>query len=317
MVSYLFPANPLGGSSWTVDDHFSLECATVAASNPVALLNSYSLGDRIPRMSVPEDFSNPVVYRGWMLSEAEYRRLESAVTARGLALATTAESYMRAHSIRGWLNAFEGLTAPTVLIPASADQTTVLAAADSIPSEYGFFLKGESKSEQGYNYASGRGALLNLLRDFRDYSGVPENGTLALRSFVPLDPRVAEVRSWWIAGELAFSPVHPNFEGVERISPLTDSMDLRRSMKAFLKKLRPAIRSLENRFLTADIALTETGEWTLIEIGDGQVSGFSRDYGAEEYSYFYRIIGHEIEESFRPEEERLINLMRRSHASRD
>jgi len=310
MVSYLFPANPLGGHSWTVDDHFSLECATVAGSNPVALLDSYSLSDRIPKMKISEDFSNPVVYRGWMLTEAEYRTLERAITARGLALATSTESYMRAHSIRGWIDSFEGLTAPTVLIPVSADEATILAAADSIPFEHGFFLKGESKSERGMNHAADAGELPGLVRRFLERSGTPEDGTLALRSFLPLDSRVAEVRSWWIGGELAFSPVHPNFEGIDRISPLTDSMELRRSMRDFLDSLQPGIRSLENRFLTADIALTESGEWTLIEIGDGQVSGFSRDYGAQEYSYFYRIIGHEIEESYLPESERLINLTR-------
>lgn len=310
MVSYLFPANPLGGHSWTVDDHFSLECATVAGSNPVALLDSYSLGDRIPKLKIPEDFSNSVVYRGWMLTEAEYRTLERAITARGLALATSTESYMRAHSIRGWIDSFEGLTAPTVLIPANADEATVLAAAESLPSEHGFFLKGESKSEQGLSYSADAGALLELVGSFLDYSGTSEDGTLALRSFIPLDSRVAEIRSWWIGGEIVVNPLHPNFEGAELINPLRYGSELQASLDAFLKELRPGIRSLDNRFLTADIALTEAGEWTLIEIGDGQVSGLSRSYEAEDYRYLYKIFSEEIEDSFRPEDERLVNLGR-------
>jgi len=311
MVSYIFPANPLGGHSWTVDDHFSLECATVAGSNPVALLDSYSLGDRIPKMKIADDFSNPVIYRGWMLTEPEYRRFEAAITARGLALATGTESYMRAHSIRGWIDSFRDLTAPTVLIPANADRDAILAAADSIPSEHGFFLKGESKSEHGMSFAANKEVLPELIRGFLDYSTVTEDGMLALRSFLPLDHRVAEIRSWWIGGELVFSPIHPNFENPELINPLKLSSDLRVSLDTFLDSLRPGIQSLENRFLTADIALTESGEWTLIEIGDGQVSGFSRDYGSQEYSYFYKIISQEIEDSFRPEDERLFNLMGR------
>jgi len=312
MVSYIFPANPLGGHSWTVDDHFSLECATVAGFNPVALLDSYSLGDRIPRLKLPDDFDNSVVYRGWMLTEAEYRRLQAVVESRGFAMATSAEHYMRAHSIRGWIDSFEGLTAPTVLIPASAGRADILAAAASIPSDHGFFLKGESKSEQGLSYAADGEALFDLIREFLDYSATSEDGTLALRSFLPLDRRVAEIRSWWIGGEVVVHPLHPNFEGGELINPLRLSSELRPGLEAFLKKLQPGIRSLENRFLTADIALTDAGDWTLIEIGDGQVSGLSRSYEAEDYRYLYRIFSEEIEDSFRPEDERLVNLMRRS-----
>jgi len=46
-------------------------------------------------------------------------------------------------------------------------------------------------------------------------------------------------------------------------------------------------KGIESRFFTMDIAKTASGEWTIIEIGDGQVSGLPSHADME---HFYQSI---------------------------
>lgn len=285
MVSYIFPADPLGGRSWTVDSHFEQEYTHAARLTSVALLDSYSFGDRV-RLQIPEGFSSPVVYRGWMLSTDEYRELYAAIEARGCTMLTDPESYIQAHSMDGWIDRFRVLTPPTRVLPATVSEDELLKAASSLHSEDGFFLKGTVKSEPGFSRAQTAEELPGLLERFRDFSAIEDSGKIALRSFIPLNGTVAELRTWWIDGHLSLIDSHPNFTGRNLEDPL-DGESLEHSARDFTAKLAPKIWELSNRFLTADIALTEDGDWILVELGDGQVSGFPESYSPDELGYCY------------------------------
>lgn len=285
MVSYIFPADPLGGRSWTVDSHFEQEYTHAARLTSVALLDSYSFGDRV-RLQIPESFESPVVYRGWMLSADEYRELHSAVESRGFTMLTDPESYLQAHSMDGWIDQFRGLTPSTRILPITVSEDELLSAAASLSSEEGFFLKGSVKSEPGLSRAQTAEELPGLLERFRDFSGIGDDGQIALRSFVALDGQIAELRTWWIDGYLSLIDIHPNFTEKGLGDPL-DGHKLENSAIDFTAKLAPKIKELSNRFITADIALTEDGDWILLELGDGQVSGLPASYTTDEILYCY------------------------------
>ncbi len=89
-----------------------------------------------------------------------------------------------------------------------------------------------------------------------------------------------------------FTPTSPG-RGLE--DPL-DGHRLEDSAIDFTGKLAPKLRELSNRFLTADIALTAAGDWILVELGDGQVSGLPESYSADEVLYSYERFESEFAE---------------------
>lgn len=56
---------------------------------------------------------------------------------------------------------------------------------------------------------------------------------------------------------------HPDFSGASL--PAIDG--------AFLERVGKAVAELGNPFVTTDLAMTSNGDWLVIEVGDGQVSG--------------------------------------------
>ena len=143
----------------------------------------------------------------------------------------------------GWIEHFDGLTPDTRLLPATVAETELLAAAESLGSADGFFLKGSVKSEPGFSRAETAEELPGLLERFRDFSAIEDSGQIALRSFVSLDRTVAELRSWWIDGYLCLIDVHPNFSARNLADPL-DDQKLQDGAIDFTARLGPRIRKL-------------------------------------------------------------------------
>ena len=285
MVTYLFPADPLSGRSLRVDHHFAAEYATALEQGSVGLLDSYTLGDSRPRVMIAEGSDTRVIYRGWMLSYDEYAALRRGLGDRGYNLITTLPAYLETHSIEGWAGRFEGLTAPTAIFdPSTMDASEAVTLAESVAPEGSYFLKGVSKSDPALSREQGADELLDRLAALGESLG--ETVRIAIRRYEELDSTVAELRSWWAQGGRFGLDLHPNFTGSEKLHPLSVP-ELLKSVKAFLTELEAPINGLESGFLTADIALRADGSWTLIELGDGQVSGLRRDADWNYLSDFY------------------------------
>lgn len=285
MVTYIFPADPLSGRTLRVDEHFEAEYAAASRVDSVGLIDLYSLGDLIPTLRAPAMANSPAVYRGWMLSADDYAKLIQSLVARGYSMLNSLPGYLSAHSMENWLERFSGLTPSTAIFdPSIMDASAAVLAGESISPEENYFLKGLSKSEPDASRAEGPNELLERLAELGESFG--EDAKIAVRNFVPLDSTTAELRSWWLRGELFGLGLHPNFLSSELRDPLKP-MALRGYAKEFLRELQLRIAELDSNFLTADIALTAAGEWTLIELGDGQVSGLRQDGDAEYLDQFY------------------------------
>lgn len=272
MPSFLLPADPLA-RGWAVDEHFAEERGALSEHGPTGLLDSYSFGWDGLGLKLPEDFSSPVIYRGWMLSEDEYRELHGELARRGFAMLTSPEEYMAVHSLEpradgsSWLQDVGDLAPDTIVLSGEVTDEELLQAARTISGEHGYFLKGGVKSESGTTFAATAEELPALLQKLRDYSDPKHGDTIVLRSFVPLDEEVAEVRSWWLDGALTLFGKHPNFTDRELQSGgLSEAFD-RFSLRC----------KRDSPFFTADFARAKDGRWLLIELGDGQVSGIAGD----------------------------------------
>jgi hypothetical protein len=270
MTTIILPSDPLSGRGY--DEAFSSEAAALRWAEGVTLGtvshdNLTHYGEA--KLRLPSGVEDSSLYRGWMLSVEAYRALHEALVAKGSQLLTSPEQYATAHRIDGWLETMADLTFPTVLVAPEADEATLLAAVADFEGE-DFFIKDFVKSRKDdptLSVAHGRADLAATVRRFVEAQEEWLAGGLVLRQFVPLAEDRVEVRAWWRDGVWRAVTAHPDYSG--QAIPTVP--------KELLETVSERLTSLGLHFVTADFAETAVGNWLLVEIGDGQVSGFPDD----------------------------------------
>lgn len=202
------------------------------------------------------------VYRGWMVPSEAYAKLDIAMIRRGAAMRTTGRAFTVAHELPGWFRHFSGCTAETSWTTSSDTAGLVDIAAKM---QGAAVLRDYVKSQKHYwleacfvNDVHDTDHLLGVARRFRELQGNSFEGGYVLRSFEDyLDP---EIRTWWIDGECVLKTPHPDHP--MDIIPEVD-----------VETLRSHALALGSPFITIDVAQRFDGEWRVIEVGDGQVSG--------------------------------------------
>lgn len=219
-------------------------------------------------------------YRGWMMSPTNYQKLFDGLAARGITLINTPEQYKYCHYLPEWLSKVGDRTPKSSVLPLrSTEQLTpehlaeCLAVFGSKPVIVKDFVKSEkhhweeacfipAASDAPHamkvcqRYLQLRGQDLEgglVFREFMRFMklGVhPKSGmplTEEFRAFV-LNGQLMAVMKYW--DEVQYPIEEPNFE------PMLD-----------------LVASIPSNFFTVDFARLETGEWMIVELGDGQVSG--------------------------------------------
>jgi hypothetical protein len=260
----LLPADPV--SPRRVDPHWAPEeAAARAAGHAVARLDHDALeagrAEEAVRQ-VPADAS--VVYRGWMVTAAQYAALEEALASRGAALRTTAAAYRRAHELPGWYDAlrtFTPLSAWTAGDDLDAfDQSCAqLVSGPAVLRDYTKSLKHHWAEAALLPEVADRASARRVAARFRELRDNAFSGGYVVRRFEPFVG--AETRTWWRGGRCVLRTAHPDTADQLPVVP-----------EAFLAALAPAIAGLHLAFATADLVRREDGAWRLVELGDGQVS---------------------------------------------
>jgi hypothetical protein len=93
-------------------------------------------------------------------------------------------------------------------------------------------------------------------------------GGLVVPSFEQYQP--GEVRSWWVNGQCAVLSAHP------------DTPELKPRAGVDVRPLAEAVASVRSPFVVVDLAQATTGQWRVVELGDGQVSDRPTSLPAEE-----------------------------------
>ncbi len=277
----LFPADSL--ERHEVERHYRAEWdAAQAAGFETAIFDFDGLrrGDRLDAVlrRVPEsDDQQTLVYRGWMLRAADYKRLFDGLQKRGWHLLNDAEQYRFAHhapenysfwrdflpetrwierarferdGAATWTPIFETLKpfggAAVVVKDWVKSQKQEWDAACFVP---------DSSDEAGVRRVVGR---------FLELTGDNLTGGLVFRRFEQLRP--GEWRSFWLNGKLLSLSPNPNGDETPDVEPL-----------------RQIAHRCPSRFFTLDMAQREDGSWLLIEMGDGGVSGLPATLDAGEF----------------------------------
>lgn len=277
----LFCADPLAPAR--PDENFLAEVEAAArAGFAVGLLSFERLVDdndahaalrRLPRASQPTS----VVYRGWMLSSAQYADLHAALVERGYTPLTAPEAYRSCHELPASYSFIVGRTPETVWMPREGgfalDQIMAallpFGAQPLIVKDYVKSRKHEWLAACFIPSAADRAAVSRVVGRFLDLQGDDLQGGLVFRAFVPFQtigthpqsgmPLANEYRAIVLDG--APLVVAPYWEGAA--VPAAPS----------LAPFAAVMASVPSRLFTLDVAQCEDGTWLIVELGDGQVAG--------------------------------------------
>ena len=245
-----------------------------------ALVNEGNVGKALQSILQSPDYEKTAVYRGWMMTPDQYLAFYNGLSELGIRLINQPEEYKYCHFLPDWLPKLSSITPESsVLQMKPGDALTHEQVARSLTS-FGTnavivkdFVKSEKHhwSEACYipNASDAEHALAvaqNFLRlrgddlqgglvfrrfeKFRSVGTHPKSGmplTEEFRAFV-LDGKIMMVMNYW--DEVDYPGTLPDFQ-----------------------MLLPAVASISSRFFTVDFARRENGEWMIVELGDGQVSG--------------------------------------------
>lgn len=198
-----------------------------------------------------------VLYRGWMLTGEEYEQLAVAIGERGAQLVTSHDEYAAAHYLPSWFAAVASQSPATRWIEGDDLEEAWEAACElGAPP---FVVKDHVKSvkEMWFEACFVPGGASKLEMQGVCASLVEARGErfergIVVRRFVPL---VYEHRMFFWRGRLIAEAPYHDVEAIER--------------PARFANLASAV---ESPFFSADIALTDAGEWLVLELGDGGVS---------------------------------------------
>jgi hypothetical protein len=242
-------------------------------------------------ITAPED-AEVVIYRGFMLTQDNYALLYGALRQVNLQLINTPEEYGFCHYLPGWYESLRGHTPETRWFECTADDC--LGRLHELLSAFGtsaVVVKDFVKSEKSYWHeacfipdASDYEAAERVVSRFLELRGPALNKGIVLRRYVPLapadlqpaqgQPGSVEVRYFVLRGPVLACAAH----GAEGTDLPT---------QAEIQDLLGLLPHIGSNFFTMDLALTAEGQWIVMELGDGQVSGLPEGLTSEQ---FYRAL---------------------------
>ena len=252
------------------DEVFAAEGAAAReAGIPVAVIDHDATQSGDARQAVarvPEGHPD-AVYRGWMMSAAQYQALATALAARGTTLRTAPAQYQRAHELPRWYRAFAGLT-PDSAWTSGDDRAAFDKARAELGASGPAVVRDYVKSMKHYwdtamyipDLADADTAW-QVASQFRALREEEYTGGFVLRRFEPFSG--GEARTWWVNGQCALITPHPD-------TPQSPSAEPR---SLPLTQIAQRVTALGVAFATVDLALRADGTWRVVEVGDGQVSG--------------------------------------------
>lgn len=242
MLSLLYPSDPFRASQ--PDEAYAEEYEAAKQAGLGCSLFSFEEFEAGAFKARPPLSSDRTLYRGWMLREEAYTRLCESISNRGGDPFTTPSQYVAAHHLPAWYGLCRGDTPETIVLPASADFSAELEGLGWSS----YFVKDYVKS-----LSTGRGSIATtpvevseIVSLIGQYRGSVEGG-VCVRRFEEFSPGTEE-RYFALRG------VAHARQG--------DPPDLARSLA----------KRIDSPFFAIDLAKTKSGEWRLIELGDGQVS---------------------------------------------
>lgn len=213
----------------------------------------------------------PAIYRGWMLRAERYTNLHNALSEKGYIPLVSAEAYESAHHVTGWIDALSEITPRTYIGSDWQAWASENGVSAGIVRDFVKSRKHEWDEACFIPALSDHAAAQRVIDTFRERQGDNFVGALVLREFVDLrevgrHPKsgIALMNEWRLFV----------MNGKARVViPYWGDLQPSDGDKPSDEIVRYVTERVSSPFYSADFAQLESGDWTLIEVGDGQVSG--------------------------------------------
>jgi len=255
------------------DDNFAAELDAVTACDEldVALFNynEYIEGAPLKLNKPASQCAKMLIYRGWMMKPNQYERFYSDLVSLGFDPLTSPSSYERMHCFPSAGEIFRGQTPQFKVYPAANGRVEI--NADEVNASFDrFMVKDYVKSVKGTSFPTyiktpiAQEDLDSLIEEFIKLRGALFTGGIVLKEFVDLK-RYGKATNEW----REFRFLNGIRLALARNSNQPDSC--RRPPNDYLVTRNMVVVP----FYTVDYAELEDGSWTILEVGDGGVSGLA------------------------------------------
>jgi hypothetical protein len=214
-----------------------------------------------------------VIYRGWMLNAVQYESFYRQLEKRSLHLVTSPSQYCMMHLFP---NVYPLLAEDTPKILVFPEGTSI--NIEEIKHNFTrFMIKDFVKSEKGTDFPKFFSSSISeseferYVATFREYRGKLFTGGICIKEFVDLQKYNEHTNEWRV------------FYAKGKILSVSRNSGQGEFPPAPPKPLLKKYASLPSSFYTVDYAELASGDWKILEVGDGQVSGLSDGQNAESF----------------------------------
>jgi hypothetical protein len=240
---------------------------------------------RIPEFTLPET----VIYRGWMMKPQNYERLFQALHNKNAVLINSPSEYVHGHyfpysyevikeatPLSNWLGIEELADGFDILF----EKLRVFGSKPVIVKDFVKSRKHEWEEACFIPDASDKHRVQVVLQNFIDRQGTELNGGIVIREFVQLEQLTKHPKSG-----MPLSNEYRLFFLRHQLIACTEYWDEASYREEFtaLDSFVELAKDVKSNFFTMDIAKTASGRWTVIEVGDGQVSGLPSHADTEQF----------------------------------
>lgn len=272
---FLFCCDPLNKKKPDMDYIDEYEEAKNNGFN--VLLFSYEDLIEFGKVNVLQSEENcRVIYRGWMIKPKDYECLYNSLADKNYYLINSPDEYLNTHYLPNWYKYLENLTSKTIWskeIPSKEEIIDMLKYFNEEPIIVKDYVK--SRKHEWYKscYIENSEETENAIQvidNFIKGQGEDLNQGIVLRKFVELESIGFHEKSGMpISNELRLFIF--NYKVVCTIG-YWDGKDMN-EYPEFVDQILHEFKNIKSNFFTVDIAKKSNGEWIIMELGDGQVSG--------------------------------------------
>lgn len=232
-----------------------------------------------------QEKTEPAIYRGWMLRPAEYQQLFDGLMRKNIQLINTPREYQNCHHFPDSYNEIKSIT-PKSNWTTSLDSNSIL----QLSSEFGqssIIVKDFVKSEK-HNWkdacfipnASDGQNVKAVVDRFLELRGDALNEGLVFRQFEELEFLTDHSKSG-----MPLTKEFRIFFANKQVVKVFEYWDegAYEGTKPELDLFTTIAQGIDSKFFTMDIAKKKSGDWIIMELGDGQVAGLPENADRKEF----------------------------------
>lgn len=252
------------------DYNFELELAKKYNINTLFIDFDLFLNSKKLKLNRTISKDEQILYRGWMINPNQYNKLFSLLEELGVKMIIPPALFENVHLFPNSYDRLKSFTPKTIWFKdgEKIDWNKVKNTFDK------WIIKDYVKSVKGFDfpvYFDGsytNEQLDSYIDKFKELRGDLYTGGIVLKEYTELkktNNHTHEFRAFYINGFLV--SIYPNSDNSEDLVPIYEAQ---------------MIKPLYSDFYTVDFAETIDGKIIVIEVGDGQVSGFPSEKEAEQ-----------------------------------